>query len=127
MDLHRPQAGPVVEVTAVEERQKNGGKRAAAARPPKSDIELAHRKPRVKRRPFASDRERAESRVADEVGCLVPLLPRIVIETMLSGERDMRQVPDPAKRAAMLTRMLSVLRARRDRWGLRGTGAPHAT
>lgn len=73
----------------------------------KSDIELAHRKPCRESVAFGSDRERAAFRVADEVACLVPLLPSCVIfESMLRGERGTRQVPDPAEREAQLERML---------------------
>lgn len=86
---------------------QTGGKSTSTTRKPKSDIELAHRKPRAPSRAFASDRERAAFRVAEEVKCLIPLVPRVIVEAMLGGERGMAQVPNPEARAAFLARLLS--------------------
>jgi hypothetical protein len=72
-----------------------------------SDIAKKHRKPRKATVRYASERERAEACVSDEVSTLIPLLPSIIVENMLGGERGMQQVPSAEKRREILTRILS--------------------
>ena len=70
------------------QRKPKGPKMSSVGKPKVKDpvraaIELAHRKTKGAPRFFSSDRERAASRVQEEVDALVPLLPTQIVESML--------------------------------------------
>jgi hypothetical protein len=79
---------------------------AAGAEQVRKAVEKAHRKPRRAAMDFADEDEASETAIAGEVACLVPLLPRAVVTSVLDGERGLQQVADPARRAQQLGRRL---------------------
>jgi len=69
-------------------------------------VVACHRKRRRMPREFTDPKERETFLAGEQIAALVPLLPGLVVQEMLGGERGLRQVPGDEARGAQLARIL---------------------